>query len=165
VRFFYFDASAMVKRFVVEAGSPLIHQLFTAVPVTRMMSLLLAVGETFSVLVRRRNSGALSASAFSLAFAELRTEVIDRSDWRFEPVEASSARASLLFIEQYSLNATDAIVLQSALGVAVTLRSRGDDLVLVASDSRLVSAARAEGLLTFNPETEGLAELNALISS
>jgi hypothetical protein len=41
------------------------------------------------------------------------------------------------------------------------LRQTGHDLVLVASDTRLLTATQAEGLLTFNPETDTLDTLNA----
>ena len=42
-------------------------------------------------------------------------------------------------------------------------RKVGDELVLVASDHRLLRAAQAEGLTTFNPETESQTELDALL--
>ena len=57
-------------------------------------------------------------------------------------------------IETHSLNSVDAMVLRSALDVATELRSIGDTLVLVASDQRLLRAARAEGLQIFNPEID-----------
>ncbi len=57
-------------------------------------------------------------------------------------------------IEMHSLNATDALILQSTLGIATSFRSVGDDVVLVTSDLRLRQAALAEGILTLNPETD-----------
>jgi hypothetical protein len=49
------------------------------------------------------------------------------------------------------------------LGLAHRLRQHGDDLVLVASDQRLLRAAQVEGLTTFNPESQDFAALSALI--
>ncbi len=47
------------------------------------------------------------------------------------------------------------MVLRSALDVAIELHNASEDkLVLVASDQRLLRAARDEGLLVFNPETD-----------
>jgi hypothetical protein len=43
------------------------------------------------------------------------------------------------------------------------LRARGDDLVLVASDQRLLRAAQVEGLLVFKPETQTTTDLDALL--
>ena len=57
-------------------------------------------------------------------------------------------------IEIHSLNSVDAMVLRSALDIAARLRNTGDTLVLVASDQRLLRAARAEGLPVFNPEID-----------
>lgn len=67
-------------------------------------------------------------------------------------------------VEKHSINSTDAIILKCALDKAVSLRSAGDDLVLISSDARLVRAAKAEGLPTFNPETDDQAALDALIN-
>ncbi|MGH9845023.1 MAG: hypothetical protein ACREEM_40425 [Blastocatellia bacterium] len=43
------------------------------------------------------------------------------------------------------------------------MKADGDDLVLVSADSRLVRAAKVEGLFTFDPETESQPALDALI--
>jgi predicted nucleic acid-binding protein len=68
-----------------------------------------------------------------------------------------------ILIVRHAINATDAIVLRVALDIAQYLRSGGDDLVLVASDLRLLRAAQAEGLLTFNPESKDQAALAVLV--
>jgi len=71
--------------------------------------------------------------------------------------------AALPLIETHSINATDAIILRLALNLAVRLRGAGHDLVLVASDQRLLRAAQAEALLTFDPETQSHSVLDALM--
>jgi len=71
-------------------------------------------------------------------------------------------RASFEAIKGHSINATDAIVLHSALDLAARLRVGQHDLVLVASDARLLRSARAEGLIVFNPEADTLDELSAM---
>jgi predicted nucleic acid-binding protein len=80
-------------------------------------------------------------------------------------VEATNALviAALMHIETHSINATDAIVLHAALALGQHFRTRGDDLVLFASDLRLLRAAQAEGLNTFNPESQDHAALAALL--
>ncbi|MBI1930633.1 hypothetical protein HYR99_41105 [Candidatus Poribacteria bacterium] len=67
------------------------------------------------------------------------------------------------FIEKYSLNATDAFILCSVLEAAAALRLGGNNLVLISSDQRLLQAAQAEGLVTFNPETDSQAQLDTLL--
>lgn len=73
--------------------------------------------------------------------------------------------AALPLINTHSINATDAILLRSALDLAAYLRANGHDLMLVASDHRLLKAAQAEGLLALNPETHIEADLDALLST
>jgi hypothetical protein len=71
---------------------------------------------------------------------------------------------ALFLIEVHSINGTDAIILRLALNLAARLHGAGQDLVLVASDQRLLRAAQAEGLLTFNPETQNQVDLDALLN-
>ena len=48
----------------------------------------------------------------------------------------------------YSINSTDAYILQCALDEADKLRTAGDDLILVSSDGRSLRAATNERLLS-----------------
>lgn len=162
---FYFDGSALGKRYAAEVGTALVNHLFASVPQDRMMALLSGAGEVISILVRRKNAGALSPTAYGQAVTELPNEVINSADFQLKSVEDSLVHTSFAFIEKHSLNATDTIVLRSALDVASVLRNASDDLVLVASDMRLIRAAQLEGLVTFNPELDTQAQLDALVAS
>ena len=72
--------------------------------------------------------------------------------------------AARQLIEMYSINNTDAYILQCALDEADKLRTAGDDLILVSSDRRPLAVAAKEGLLTFNPETDNQIYLDVLIN-
>jgi uncharacterized protein len=165
VNYFYCDASAVIKRYLIEIGSPLINHLFDTVPRDRLVMLTPGVGETLSALVRRRNSGALSLPAYQQASQALRSELILAGTVQLKPAEDTLVFASLPLIEKHSINSTDALVLRSALDTASTLWALGQDLVLVASDTRLLVAALAEGLNTWNPETDTQAQLDTLTAS
>lgn len=160
---FFLDASALGKRYVVEIGTPLVNHLFDTVSRTRMLALLLGVGEIVSILVRRRNSGQISETAFQQAMTEFRVEVIDEPDFSLQSVTDDWVLASLRLIEQHALNATDAFILQCALQVADTLRRVGDDLVMVTSDLRLVHAAQRTELIAWNPEVDTQDALDDLV--
>jgi predicted nucleic acid-binding protein len=146
VNFLYCDASAVIKRYLLEIGSPLVNHLFDTASHSRLLLLTPGVGETLSALVRRRNAGSLSATAYQNASRAMGAELIAAGTIRLLPAEDSLVFSSLPLIERHSINATDALVLRSALDLAGTLRRAGDDLVLVASDVRLLRAAGAEGL-------------------
>lgn len=72
--------------------------------------------------------------------------------------------AARKYIEDYSINSTDAYILQCALDKANQLRTDGDDLIFVSSDKKLVNAAKRERILTFNPETDSQTALDTLIN-
>ena len=153
--YFYFDASALVKRYTQEIGSDKVNFLFNNVPLNRMMCLILGVIELFWICVRKRNDGRLTNPDFSQVGVNFNYEAIDdQSDFKTLSAPDSLVWDAMDLIENHSLNSVDAIVLRSALDMAMELRSTGDTLVLVASDQRLLRAARTEGLQIFNPETD-----------
>ena len=152
--YFYYDASALVKRYTQELGSDKVNFLFANVPHNRLMCLILGAIEVIWVLVRKRNDNRLTNADFRQAGINFDYEVIDhQSDFRTIPVPNSLVWHSMDLIETYSLNSVDAIVLRSALDIAATRRDMGDELILIASDQRLLRAASSENLLVFNPET------------
>src|SRR5262249_54775489 len=136
---------------------------FLRVRRTEMPSLILGLLEVVSILVRKRNASLLTPANFTLALTSFRYEVVHSADYRKISVADTLVHASASLVEAYSINATDAVILQSALDAAVTLRAAGNDLVLVSSDKRLLKAAQAEGLRTFDPETQTQADLDTLL--
>ncbi len=152
---FYFDASALVKRYTRETGSEKINFLFDNIPLDRLMCSVLGAVEVFWVCVRKKNDKRIMVPDFAQAVVHLNREVIaEDSDFTAILTHKSLIWASMDLIETYSLNSVDSIVLRSALEVATLLRNAGDELVLVASDQRLLRAAQAEGILVFNPEID-----------
>ncbi len=160
---FYLDASALVKRYVLEKGSPHVHAILDGVPHNRIFLLNVGAGEVVSILVRKRNAGSISTASFGQAYVDFEAEVLRAADIRKQSVSNRLALSSFPLIVAHSINSTDAIMLRSAFVIARKLRAGGDDLVLVASDQRLLRAAQAEGLITFNPESQDHAALAALI--
>ncbi len=161
----YWDASALVKRYTPETGTPLVNDLFAHVTSDRMMCLIVGISEVISILVRKKNASLITDGAFIQALADFRAEVIDSVAFKLVSVENELVLASHPLIERHSLNATDALVLRSALDAAAMVRPAGNDIALVASDHRLLRAARTEGLHIFNPEVDTQAYLNALIQA
>jgi predicted nucleic acid-binding protein len=141
----------------------LLDYLFDHVIPDRLIVLNVGFAEVVSILVRRKNAGLLSTSTFSQALLHLGREIIHAPNLRKVEPTNSLVIGALVHIQNHSINATDAIVLHAALALAQHLRSGGDDLVLVASDQRLLRAAKAEGLITFDPENQDQAALAALV--
>jgi predicted nucleic acid-binding protein len=162
---FYFDASALAKRYVPEPGSALVHAILDTVAADRIHLLNIGMGEIVSVLVRKRNAGAFSQTYFAQALLNFETEIVHARNIDKVSVTGRLATASIPLIVAHSINSTDALVLKSALVIARKIRRAGDDLVLVASDQRLLRAAQAAGLTTFDPETQDQVALNSLVGA
>lgn len=159
----YLDASALAKRYAPEPGTALVNHLFARLPADRLVVFNVGVAEVVSILVRKRNGGVLKPAAFTQAFHALTAELaIPTPPIRIAADDQLVARA-FPFIDRYSVNSTDAIILRSALDLAAQLRPAGHDLVLVTCDRRLATAARAEGLTAFDPEVQSQTDLDALI--
>jgi len=160
---FYLDASWLAKRYVPETGSLLIDAILDKVSGDRIYVLNVGAGEVVSILVRKRNAGVITGAYFAQALVDFGLEIVRSADVHKLPVSNRLATSSFSLIVAHSINSTDALTLKSALAIAQKLRAGGDDLVLVASDQRLLRAAQAEGLGTFNPETQDQAALAALV--
>ena len=161
----YFDASALIKRYFLEDGTELVNELFHQLPVEQMTCAVIGILEIISVLVRKRNDGRLSPKLFTQAMVELNQEIIEAAAFPIASVDDDLILSALDLIAQYSINATDAIVLRSCLNMQGALQNKGDRLVLWSCDKRLIRAAQYEGIEVFDPEIETKANLQTLLST
>lgn len=153
--YFYFDASGLAKRYTQEIGSDKVDFLFHNVPLNRLMCLAIGAAEVFSICVRKRNDGRITRHHFEQAIGYLDAEVINlESDFQTVPAQNTLIWKSISLMDTHSINSIDAIVLYSALDIATRLRNEKNELVLVASDQRLLRSAQTQGLLCFNPEND-----------
>jgi len=133
----YFDASALVKRYVRERGTAKVRRLLTSdVPATSRLSAV----EIASALARRAREGAFSDAARDRAVAAVDADLA--SILVVELTAVIVARAQAL-IRRHELRAGDAIQLASCLYIQEAL---GEETSFVAFDDRLANAARLEGL-------------------
>jgi len=158
------DASALAKRFVAEIGSQTVNALFLAVPPDQMVTTIMSYSETFAALLRKNNQGVLTLSAFTAAQAALRNEVIDDPDFAVLGLEFDDILDGIELIRRHNLNSTDGAILQAYLKYASPMRPSVVS-VLVASDQRLLRAAKAEGLEVLNPESVQAAQIPAFLAA
>lgn len=163
MQWIYFDAIALIKRYSQEIGTPLVNEAFRLLPPTRMTCFTLGILEIVSILVRKRNDGRLNQTLFEQAMIEFRAEVVDHEEFSAASVSDALLLSALDLIAKHNLNATDAVILRSALNLQQVLREAGDELMLCTSDKRLVRAAHGEGLTTFDPEEETIGHLHQLL--
>ncbi|MFZ0886940.1 MAG: type II toxin-antitoxin system VapC family toxin [Candidatus Binataceae bacterium] len=138
----YFDTSALIKRFIEEAGSKQVEALIEADP--RLATSRVAYAEVHAGLARKLREGAMTAGAHR------RTSRLFESDWRaYIRVDLVDPLLALVrdLVQRHPLRAFDAIHLASAIRLQEQL---GDDIRLVAADVRLLAAAKIEGLGTLD---------------
>src|SRR5262245_36139820 len=111
------DASSLAKRYNVEIGTPLINHLFTNVPLSRLIVFSIGIGEVLSLLVRKKNAGRISPAAYRQAVVDFHREIAYSTAAQKVVATNAVVTAALPFIEKHSLNATDAVVLRSALAL------------------------------------------------
>lgn len=133
----YFDASALVKRYVRERGSASTRRLLASDrPATSRISEV----EIASALIRRAREGALSIQRRDRALAALEADFAVLLVVEVIPEIAAAARGLLL---RHQLRASDAVQLASCLHLQ---RELAEPVPFVGFDQRLRRAARCEGL-------------------
>jgi predicted nucleic acid-binding protein len=113
--------------------------------------------EVVSILVRKKNDGRIDQNAFEKAMSVLWAEVMEGDEgFALDSADDALLMSSAALIEKHNINATDAVVLRSALKIRKRLLEEGEDneLLLLSADKRLVRAAGEEGVLASNPETD-----------
>jgi hypothetical protein len=165
VRLFYFDASALAKRYVKEKGSEIVLRIFSAVAIGQMRVLMIGLAEVVSIFVRKKNGGIISLDLFRASLILFKQEILENLHFKKLDTDSILISRAIPLIEKHSINATDACVLRSALDIAAFEKDGGNELSLVTADKRLDAAAKAEGLHTINPEMMTLNEIETLLAS
>jgi hypothetical protein len=145
----FLDSSALVKRYIAEAGSAWVAGLMIP-PVTNPIHIGVVSGaEVVAALARRGRVGSLSPDQVSRAIAEF------SDDWSelYELVRADRAvvNRAMLLAQKHGLRGYDAVQLAGALEVSEFAHQFQSGFVLVSADAELNAAATAEGLLVENP--------------
>lgn len=133
----YFDASALVKRYVRETGSVMVRRLLASgiVATSRLSEVEVASG-----IAHRAREGAFTAARRDRVLAALQRDMPAFAIVEVIPGVTADARALLL---RHPLRASDAIQLASCLFLQ---RQLNQPVPLMAFDQRLLDAARAEGV-------------------
>ena len=133
----YFDASALAKRYVREAGSQTVRRLLGAgVAATSRVSEV----EVASAIARRAREGVLTLDQRDRLLAALTDDVPALAVVELIPEIAAEARSLLL---KHAIRAGGSIQLASGLYLQ---RQLARPIGFVVYDERLATAARAEGL-------------------
>jgi len=134
----FLDASALVKRYVKEAGSEDVRRLVRRKP--RLATSILSGVEIPSALARRTREGDLPRDA---AREHSRRVASDLSETHVVAARVQVLELAAELVWRHPLRAYDAVQLASAVWLARESRMA---LTFVCADQRLATAAAAEGL-------------------
>ncbi len=152
---YYLDASAVVKRYVIEQGTHWIRELCNACDGDSVRLHRIYLGEITRVEVaaalaqkanRSKEIRLLDATdAYKLFLNHLETE------YSVVPVVSDLLRMAAELAQRHVLRAYDAVQLALALRANNLLRENALELIFVSGDARLLQAAQNVGLATENP--------------
>lgn len=146
---YFFDTSALVKRYCPEVGTAVVDSLFATQGDTRIVSRLCVI-ETVSALAMKVRMGELTAEDYSLTRKKFLSE-ISGGTIAAARILAAHYRLAERLIHRHAttqkLRTLDAL----QLGIAIDLRDKGRIDSFVCADESLCAIARDEGFSIVNP--------------
>ncbi len=148
---YFFDTSAIVKRYVAEIGTAWVTGIM-APAAGNLLHLARVTGvEAVSALARRGRSGSLAPAHAVAALARFRADF--RTRFQIVGINVALIKQAMKLAEAHFLRGYDAVQLAAALQVHRRCLALGQSLILVSSDTELNAAAVAEGLLVEDPNS------------
>jgi predicted nucleic acid-binding protein len=150
VSVYFFDSSALVKRYVREAGTIWVVGITDLTAGNQIYIARITGVEVISALTRRARSGSPSAANATAAIAQFRHDL--HNNFLATDITASLIANSMQLAETHALRGYDAVQLAAALDVQAYWLALGmSGLTLVSADIALNAAAIAEGLAVDDP--------------
>jgi predicted nucleic acid-binding protein len=147
---YYFDTSALIKRYVQETGTSWVLGVVATKPRCLLLTARITVVETHSALARRRRERSVSSEALDVAVREFSADTA--SEYEFVELDPNLVAVARDLVERYPLRAYDAVQLASAIIANRALHAaHRSSLTFVSADDRLVKVAAAEGMPVDNP--------------
>ena len=147
---FFWDSSALVKRYVAETGTSWVQEITDTSARNALVVARITWVEVQSALARRQREGSLTTEQVADSIRAF------RYDWDVQylvvDLDQPLAERAGQLVRKHALRAYDAVQMAAALLVQPSFaNSMHTLLTFVASDDRLLTAAQAEGLQTDNP--------------
>lgn len=149
---YFFDSSAIIKRYVREIGTSWVIGLSDPKTGNRIYVASITGVEVTSAIARQGRGGNLSAADKASAMAQFERDF--NNEYRTIEIVSSLIKRAMLLAATYALRGYDAVQLAAAVEVHARRHSmRLPALILVSADTALNAAALAEGLLIEDPNS------------
>jgi predicted nucleic acid-binding protein len=147
---YFFDSSALVKRYVVESGTQWVSNLCDPTAGHSLYIVRITGAEVIAALARRTRTGGLAPSAAQSVMATFRSDFV--VSYFVSELTAALVERAMDLAQTYGLRGYDAVQLAAAVDVNAERRRYGLlPVTLISADSDLNQAASAEGLAVENP--------------
>ena len=148
---YFFDSSALAKRYVAETGTPWVQGIVDPSAGNEIYVAHITLVELTSAVTRRQRAGDLTPAAVAGALSDLLSDFV--SEYSILQITAKLIGQACTVAEKHALRGYDAVQLAAALQVKAAYAAAGLYVTLVSADLDLNTAAMAEGLAVDNPNT------------
>jgi uncharacterized protein len=150
VPIYFFDSSAVVKRYVIETGTAWILDLMNPRAGNQLHIARITGVEVVSAIARRTRGGSVSIADAAIAIADFRYDFMRA--YRIADITPTIVIRAMQLAELYALRGYDAVQLAAALHVQSYFSSiASSGLTMISADDELNAAAAAEGLIIEDP--------------
>ncbi len=147
---YFFDTSAVVKRYASEIGSAWVQQIVSPTLKNSIYLARITEVEVASAITRRLHTGSLSSSDAVIGMKDFNHDFLHQ--YRVIEILPDLTRRAASLVQDYGLRAYDAVQLAAALEINAGRVAVGlSPITLVSADSALNAAAVAEGLAVDDP--------------
>jgi len=147
---YFFDSSALAKRYVTETGTAWVQSLTGPASGNGVYVARITLVELVSAISRRKRNGDLTPAAAAAALSDVRADFA--SDYQVIEVTAALVAQAETLAEKHTLRGYDAVQLAAAIQVNAAYVAGGQTTVtLVSADLELNGAAASEGLGVDDP--------------
>lgn len=147
---YYFDSSALVKRYVAETGTDWIRRLSSPEAGNILYTARMSGAEITAALFRKTREGALSDPDCQAAVTKFKDDF--RRRYQIVEITEQLVDKAIHLIETHGLRGYDAVQLAAALQLQATREALSlPPIHFVCADDRLNQAADGEGLVPENP--------------
>ncbi|MGA9350850.1 MAG: type II toxin-antitoxin system VapC family toxin [Anaerolineae bacterium] len=147
---YYFDSSALVKRYVAETGTDWIRRLCALGAGHTLYTVRISGAEIIAALFRRTRMGTLAVADAQAAATQFKADL--RNHYQIVEVTEQLIDLAMTLAEKHGLRGYDAVQLAAALELQAARAALSlSTITFVCADDPLNKAAKAEGLPAENP--------------
>jgi len=147
---YFFDSSALVKRYVSEAGTSWVAGIIDATGDYHIHVARITGVEVISAITRRARGNSVSNADAQLALSLFQHEFFN--NFTITELSPILINRAMQLAEMYALRGYDAVQLAAALHVQSYFSSlTSSGLTMISADDELNAAAAAEGLIIEDP--------------